>query len=291
MGLSDARVFFGVHSCSFINRTTGEPYGTLKVLKQSSLEVSGESIELTAGSSKYPWAVESGKSSAKLSLTFDEYPSFVYELFLGKKPTENGAAASGSISTLTDKSGLMVDAVTGVASVGIKAGNEADLKFTKYVVKYVSADTVDVFAYSDVDFARGTDTAFENDLLKITATPLTMTSSAVEVPDYGIELTGGSGTIAIPENSTATFEVIPVSSDSTEVVIGGSSDVYPEFECIVHGSKLGSDEIVELDVFRCQATGMGFGFSESEFSESEIEITAFYDSAKNGVFSQRTFKA
>ena len=60
MSLPQPRHFFGVHSVSPYNRTTGMFYGILQVLGGSSLDLAGELVELRGGSSRYSWAAEEG---------------------------------------------------------------------------------------------------------------------------------------------------------------------------------------------------------------------------------------
>lgn len=293
MSLDNPRIFFGVHSFTPYCRETGLPYGTALVIGQSGFSLSGELASLTGGSNKYPWAVEETNITAELSLSIKQYEDWMMQLFLGKKPTE-GTPGTGEVTTLTNKKGSVVDATSGIASVGVKAGSETDLKFTKYVVQVVDkdADTVDVYALSNIDFARGTDKQFENNLLKITATPLTITDgAAVEVPGFGIELIGGTtvnmATLGSENGDTAIFDVLPGNTKSIKARFGGSSDNFPEFGAIVVGQQRGNGEMVELDIFRLKAVGMPLGFQEKAFSEGEITAQAFYDAEKNGVFDLR----
>ena len=60
MALSAPRAFFGIHSITPYSRSDGTFYGTLKVLENSSLSLSGETIDLVGGSSKFPWGSEDG---------------------------------------------------------------------------------------------------------------------------------------------------------------------------------------------------------------------------------------
>jgi len=149
-----------------------------------------------------------------------------------------------------------------------------------------------VFALSNVDFARGTDKQFEDNLLKITAAPLAITDGvAIEIPGFGIEIVGGS-TVDMAGNNvengdTITFEALPGNSKSISARFGGSSDNFPEFGAIVVGQQRGNGEMVELDIFRLKAVGMPLGFQEKTFSEGEITAQAFYDAEKNGVFDLR----
>lgn len=211
----------------------------------------------------------------------------------GKAPTANAAEATGSVTTLTDKSGVVVNATTGIASVGVTSGDSADLKFGKYVVKVVSGTTVDVYLSTDLDIKRGTDGDFSNDLLKITSAPITIsgTGGTTALADYGLEFTGGSGTVDLESagavGDTATFEVRPPNSKSMDVVIGGSGIVSPEVGLLIYAESRSNGELFEIDIFRAKLSGMPFGFSKKEYSVAEITAQAFYDSTRDGVMSLR----
>ena len=290
MALSAARHIFGIHSITPYSRTTGLNYGTSKVLKGASLNLSGETVKLQGGSYAYSWAVEDGYMSGEISFTPSEYPEFLFELFLGKAPTES-TSGSGSTTTLTNKSGSsIVDAATGIASVGVTAGSQLNLKFGKYTAKYVSPTTIDIYCTTDADFNRGTDVVFQNDDLKITETPLTITTggSVVAVPNFGISLTGGSGTIALSATDTATFEVLPPSSRSYVVKIGGTSDRTVEFGAYLVSEPLGNGEFFVADCYRCRGIGLPIGLTPKEFSESEIKADVLYDTSENAVCQIRS---
>jgi hypothetical protein len=291
MALSTPRSLFGVHSVTPYSRENGTFYGTIKVLKGSSLSLTGEQVELTGGSSKYPWAVEESTITAELSLKVAQFEDFLFELFLGKAPTSLAAEATGNVSALVNKKGSSVmQASTGIASASAAAGSEADLKFGKYVIKAVSASTVDVYFSSDADMGRGTNGSYINDSLKITSAPLSITSSAVLIPSFGIELTGGAGTIALVVGDTATFEVRPANNGGMTVRVGSSSDSsFPEFGAIVMGSKRGN-ELVEVDCFRCKGAGMPLNFEQNAFAEAEVKVKVLYDNDKDGVFDVRYIK-
>jgi hypothetical protein len=288
MSLSAVRTIYGVHSATPYSRTNGLPYGMLRVLDGSSFSMQGELVELVGGSQPFSWDVQNGKIKAELSIKVKEFPDFLFELFLGKAPTAVTADTSGTASTITNKYGTSVVASTGIATATVKAAEKADLKFTRYIVKAVSATTVDVYALTDADFAHGVDRSFENDALKITTSALTIVqSTAVEIPDFGIELTGGAGVIALVTGDTATFEVKPVSTNSMSVTIGGSTDTYPEFGCVLVAQRNGSNEMWEVDAFRCKALGMPLGMEMAKHGEAEIKAAAFYDSTLNGVAKVR----
>jgi len=86
---------------------------------------------------------------------------------------------------------------------------------------------------------------------------------------------------------TAYFQSRPINSASTDVTVGASGDVNPEFGLILVAEKIGSGEMIEIDVFRCKGVGLPFGFAEKAFSEPKLTIKAFQDTTRNGVFSYR----
>lgn len=291
MGLKNPRVIFGIHEFTPYNRITGAFYGTVRVLSSSSLNLTGELIELKAGSNRYPWDVQDGTIDAEISLTVKEYPDFLFELFLGKAPTTTTAETSGNVSTVVNKFGSSLVAATGIASVTTKVAEKEKQKFGKYIIKVVSATTVDVYASSDVDFRRGENKSFENDALKITAAPLVITTAGViEIDGFGLEITGGAGVIAMTVGHTAEFYVSPVNSERMEVEIGATSDVFPEFGAIMIAEQKGSGEMVDVEAYRVKAIGLPLGFSEKEYSESEVTAKCFYDADKNAVMKIRYVK-
>lgn len=291
MALSAPRSTFGVHSVTPYSRTTAEPYGIFKVLGGSSVSLETELIDLFGGSNRYAWASEVGTTTAEMSLKFKELPSFAFTLFLGKAPTDNAAETGGAVSiAFANKNGTSLkSATTGIASILVKSGSTADLKFNKYVVKVASATTVNVYAYTDIDFARGTDSEYQSDLLKITVSALTVVAStATAIPGTGLELTGGSGTIGMTTGDTATLETRPINTASMEVVIGAATDSNPEFGCLVAAAKRGTSEMFYIDAYRCLAAGLPIGFEEKAWAEYESKVKLLFDSAQSGVFRIHT---
>lgn len=290
MSLSNPRVLFGIHSVAPYNRADGTFYGIAKVIGTLELNLSGKLVDLYGGSSQYPWSVQSGVISTDIKLGIKEFPDFLFQLFLGHATTDNAAEASASVTSLTNVKGTSVmNGTTGVASVAVKSGSETDVKFGYFVVKAVSATTVDVYLASDADIARGNAGSYQNDLLKITASPLTITTGATHttIPNFGVDLVGGSGAIGMTSGDTATFKSRPINTASRDVTVGVAGDVNAEFGMVVIGEKEGDGKMVEIDLYRVKGIGMPFPMKEKAFVESQIAMKAFYDSAKNGVFSIR----
>jgi len=279
------RTVFGIHSFAPYDITTGQVYGHTPIIASGEFSLSGEVIELTAGSSKYPWNVADGKITAELSLSIKEYPDFLYEIFMGKAPSV-AAMTVGSAGTLVNKYGTSVlSGTTGIASVSI-ASPATGLSTGIYTVVATAADTADVYISSDIDGITLTD----SDTLKVGSIDI----SAADANLAGIKFTKGSGTIAFVTGHTAQFSV--VSEDATSVssvTVGGLSDTFPYFGCYLYAQKQGSgagSEIFELDIFKLKSIGMPIVFTESDWSEMSITAKASYDSDRLGVFSARMIK-
>jgi hypothetical protein len=288
MSRTAARSIFGVHSFTPYSRSTGMFYGMSNILESGSLSLSGELIDLFAGSNKYQWASEQGKISAEMSLKFGEMPDFFFELFLGKAPTATTSETSGNVTTAVNKYGTSMISAVGLASVTVLAGSKANLKFGRYVIKAISGTTVKLYCSSDVDLNRGTDVAIDDDSNSVTSAALTIVAAtATDITSLGLTLTGGAGVIGMTVGDTATFDVRPVNSRASVAVIGASADVRPEFGAVLMAQKRGADELFEVNAYRCIADGMPIGFETFAWAKPEVKAKLLYDSTKDGVFEMR----
>lgn len=290
MGLPKRKTIFGVHSVTPYDPATGLPLGDIaKVVGNLTVNLTGELIELQGGSLPFPWDIEQGLVSTESTLLLREYPEFLYEAFLGKAITKNSAESGGNVTTPTNVKGTLIEATTGIADVSAKSGSEADLKTGKYAIKAVSATTVNVYALSDIDFSNGTALTYVDETLKINESPITVSGSGgtVDIPSTGLEITGGSGTVAMTADDTLTFEVRAINNGSQEVIIGDVNFKLPEIGLLCYAQKKGDSAIYELDIFKAKGSGAPIAFAEKAYSEAEIPVRAFYDETKGGVFKQR----
>jgi len=289
MSLSDPRIIYGVHSISPYSRADKMPYGILKVIGSANIALNADLDQLYAGSNRFAWAAESKTVSAELTAKVKAYPGFLFALFLGATVTDSTADTAGAVTTLTDAYGSsVVDAVTGIASVSVKAAQKANLKFGKYVVKALTSSTIGVYLLSDIDITRGTDVVYADDTLKLTLSTVTITSGAgTDIDELGLTFTGGSGTIALVTGDTATFEVKPPSTKSTEVIVGKSTDTFPAFGALLLSQKRSTGEMFEIDAHNCVGGGLPINFEENDFSQPELKMTCLYDSSLNKVFTIR----
>lgn len=292
MGLSKPQMLYGVHSLTLYNRETFEPYGIIKVIGSLSTALSGQFNDIFGGSSRYAWDSEPGVIDSTLTGTIKELPNFAFEKFLGASVTENAAETAGNVGTLTNKKGTSImSATTGIASAEVKSGSEADLKSGLYVVKAISATTVNIYCMSDYDFSTGTDKEFQDDDLSLLATAITITASeATELTGFGLTVTGGSGTIAFEVGDTAYFYVRKVNSGSDIISVGAANSVFPEFGAIIASQQRGNGDTFETQFYRCQAIGLPVTLNEQDWLNADITIKALYDSTEGKVMSMRRIR-
>lgn len=288
MGLSQPKTIFGIHSMTPYNRDSLVPYGTARVLQGSTLTLEGETVELRGGSNKFSWAIEDGDfTTAEIAFTMSEYPNWLFELFGGKAPTQRVAETSGDVSNVENKKGTSIVSATGLLA-GVTVNTDTDLKTGTYVIQADAADAFSVYAMSDADFGRGTSLEFIDDSLKIAEfTSVAGTGSTHAIPELGIEFVADASATAFTAGDTASFEIRAINQESRDVVIGGLSDVFPEFGAFLYAQKSGSGQIFEIEAFKAKALGLGLGAERKQFGENDYTATLTYDSVKNGILRIR----
>lgn len=288
MSLSNPRILYGIHSISPYSRTDGLPYGILKVIGSANLALTSDLEQLFAGSNKFAWAAENKTVATELTAKVKAYPGFLFSLFLGATVSDVGVDTAGTTSTLTNKLGSSVVAATGIASVAVLVASKANLKFGKYVVKVLTATTIGIYLLSDIDISRGTDGVYVDDTLKLTISTITITTGGnSDVADFGLRFVGGAGTIAMTVGDTATFEVLPPSTQSSSIVVGKSTDTFPAFGALLLAQKRATGEMFEIDAHNCTGGGLPINLEEQAFSQPELKMTCLYDSALDRVFTMR----
>jgi len=271
--MTNQNSIFGVHSITPYDLASGKPLSKkpFEVAGTFSAALTQEIIELNGGSSFDAFDTELGLRTFEGSMLLREYPSSLIEIALGTKPTENAAETNGSVTTIRNVEGNSIASATGIASVGVKTGSEVDVPFASYTVQAVSATTVDVFVYSDVDFAQGTDKVFVAGTHKITPTPLTISmAGTTEIPDFGIEFTGGGGTIAMLIGETAVFDSRPINTSSRTVTIGSALARPKNIGLIAYTQRKSDGSMYKLNIFNALVAGLPIALAEKAFSEAEI---------------------
>lgn len=293
MALSNPIIHLGVHSITpYCRRATqviggntffrGEPFGEFRVLGDASFNMAASAAPLFGGSNAFPWANEILQVSSEFTMTIKEAPNMLYALYAGATITSTAASATGSVVALVAATGTTIGAsAVGVVSAGVKSGSDTDLKFGYYAVVYVSATTVDVYGMTDLQFAKATALTSVDDLLKITESALTIvTDTAVEIPNTGVELTGGSGTIAIVANDVGIFQVVPAHGGIDTIDFGKSGLTFPEHGLYVTGKERSSGELIDINLYKVQvSSGLNVPLLEADYQSSDITVIALQDSA------------
>lgn len=285
MALSANRIVYGIHSLAPYRRADKLPYGILKVLGGGAISLAAEFEDLFGGSNKYAWASEAKTISSEFTTTVKSMPDFLFEIYLGASVVTTAAAALGTVrQAIANVKGATVVAATGIASVGIKAGSEADLKDGIYVVKAVTPTTYDVYIMTDIAFDKGTDVNFENDALKITSAPITLVqSAAADVPNFGLEITGGAGTIAMVADDTAWFSVSAAHGGISEITIGKTSASFPEHGVVALSQKRSDSSLFEIEIFKAVGAGFPLSLEETVFAIPELTTKLLYDEAEDAI--------
>lgn len=288
MGAKYNRINYGIHSICPFSIATGMPYGILKVLGGGTLTMTSEFEELFGGSNKYAWAVEAKTISSEWTATVKSMDDFMFELFLGAKVTTTAASATGTVGDLANIKGTSAfQATTGIATVTAKTGSAADLKDGIYVGKVASATTVDIYALTDIEFKKEGNVnplTYVDESLKITATPLTVVaSSAVEIVGLGVELNGGSGTIAMTIGDTFRFSVRSAHNGISTIEFGSALTTFPEHRQLCLGQKRANGDTFELELHRVIGGGMPIPFEEQTFAIPELAMKIVQDPCKDGV--------
>lgn len=286
MALSPIVDNFGFHRATLYNVDTGVPYGTLRVVGSANISSSGELIPLDGGSNLRNWRNERGVITEEGEILFREIPDIIFELFAGKQPTAVSGEALGFVSTVTNKFGTSaVDATTGIASVTATPGDETDLKYGIYAIEVVTATTVNVYGLNSADFQQGTSVEYVDDSLLLNAAPLTITSGGTTVlADFGLDINGGGGAIAMTPGDTAIFEVRAINQGSSTVVIGGETDCFTNFGMILESQRQGNGQKMFLDIFEVVASGLPVSFVEKGWGEYTTPFKMNYVSSRGGVY-------
>lgn len=282
MVMSAKKTIFGIDSITFYNPRTRVLYGTLQILGNGTFEMTGEQIKLKGGASKFDWAVEQGNIESVINMTIKEYPNFLYEIALGKKPTTIAPSNGAVVNVMNYNGTSLLDDTNGIADVVPKAGKEGNLKFGTYTVVATGPKSIQIFCDTGVDLNRGVPVEFLADDLSVT--PVTLLTDAVDkdFDDLGFTLEM-IGTSAFTVGDTMTFEVLPPNDGGMEVVVGGINDTFPAVGAIIVTQKQANGQVFMIDAPNCSAAGLNLGGAEKAFTETPVQMSVAYSNRIRGV--------
>ena len=299
MPLERRRTSFGINMMTALNKETGKPYGTIKVLGGVSGDMTRDTMDLHGGTNPHPFDSEPGNVNPELSLRVKEFHPMLYEL-AGYTRTDIASNVGGEVSSaIANKNGTSaVDATTGMASVSKVSGKDKDVKDGYYIVEVVSATTVHVYSAFDNEFdldkssdKSATALSYQNDLLRITETALTIpgTGGTVEIPGTGIEITGGSGAIAMTIGDTAIFETRSQNDGGYQLTYGESPEPI-EFHMVLTSGTKSNGEFVREHWYRVKLQNVPGGMDEKAWKEADITVKVLYDQERGKLFDRFDIK-
>lgn len=162
-------------------------------------------VQQKSGNNEFAVAVGTGEAEGTITATIQQYSLELLEILAPKESIiTSDSSGTPSISSSNAKGISVLNVTTGLI-IGLKAGAEASLKAGAYIVIARSASTVDVIATTK-DFKTNAQGVLNASPLSIT------TGTSVDVLDQdgnatGLELTGGSGTIAFIEGDFAKADI------------------------------------------------------------------------------------
>lgn len=283
------KYIFGIKHAIIYDRITFIPKGIFEVIGGANFTREIEKLLLEGGHNNSPYAVEAGTPSNEISMTLREYPNFAFEEFdnaiISGNETEG---ATGFVDSIANKKGTSVfDATTGIASIAAKTGSEDKIPFGRLIFVAVTTTTIDV--YLDGDKVDG-QIPILSDLPKI-ASGITIpgTGGTVDIANYGITITGGSGSIALVVDDTAYAKTRPENTKVDIIKVKEDSAV-EYFGLVLTLPKNSEKEQIIIRFPKIAVSGMSFNATSREFSEYEQVMTPLYDSDEDLLYEMQRIK-
>ena len=290
-----ARSLFGIKSILLYRLSNRKPYGPpLEVIASGGVNLPADFEDLTGGAERFVLASEPKLITPEMNIVTKDFRDYLYELFMGATVTRNAAELTGNVGTTSNVKGTSVfDATDGIASIAALGGSEVNLKFGKLVIVAISPTTINILYPSNIDLNRGVDVEFENDELEVLAADVTIPplGATVDIVSLGLQITGGSaGSIVMVVDDTAELDVRPINKGNSVIDIGASNSEFPEFGAILYAQKRGSQEMFEIECYRCIGAGFPHNFEEKVFAQAELTIKVLKDFDRDLVMRMRAIE-
>ena len=278
-GLTYPTGLYGLWSLTLKDRVSQLPQAFFKVIGEFTFPNEADMEDYVGGSDKFVRASEPKYFKADGTLMIKEFLAKTYQYLGGATATIGTAEPSGAVTTLANAQGTSVMAATGLASVSLTANASADLKAGNYTIKAASANTIDVYCDSDIDFGGvwtdGTVGAFQDDTLKITPTPLSISeATGAALSGFGLTFTGGASATAFTIGDTATFEVRPANVANEVTTIGDRNTFLKSYSVSAYSApKSITGEIIYIYMPIVQFSGIGsLGLKEYAWVNSSAKV-------------------
>ena len=238
---------------------------TLRALQSVQYNNDIEAVKNIGGDADAAWMIEGGQPDPSLSIVATELRAGLYNAVEDVTVTTVAASATGSIGTLTNKSGTSIKNVTnGINAVAVSSTNGANIQAGTYIFKKGStATTCDIFGVSLTDTLTDIDNLLVKDVNCGTA-------GTVEVPAAGIAITV-IGTPVFVEGDVAVCEQVrPVHEGVNTIQVGGSSSPTIKRVTLIQPKQTTGDIYVITVPKVFFPGGLPFGAATRAFSEITI---------------------
>ena len=261
MTIEKVRDFFGIRYLIPYDIDTKLPIVVLRAVGEISFENEIESVDLVGGHADAPYDTEFGQPSPVMSGTVREYPAELFQIMETFTITENAAEASGAIGTPTNHQGTSIFKNPGITNITANPSQLANLKFGMYVLKATAATTLSLYIAGLVDDFDDIEALVESSIS-------TTTTASVAINTQGIVLTV-TGVPNYTVGDTCAFEVRPVNTGSTQVLVGaGTAPSNFGVRCVFPRK---TDGVLHyIDVFNVSGRGMPWKGVSREWSEFAI---------------------
>lgn len=276
--MEQPKVMRGLHSLVIRDYETGVPISLIRSSDDFKLtpKVDKAALENSRGTIDE----DIGATTWEMSFTGYEYIEDLMELQFGGNKTD--LAAGPSIQFLKNVYGTSAyNPTTGVAGVTVETAT--DIKPGLYVGKVKTATTVSLYCLSDASFQDGTnkeylsqDCLIADDLAIVTAGGETL------VTGFGINLVGGSGTIAMTIGDTFEFYVHGANA-GFKLDIGLANTEYGYASVMATPKKKGGlYNAILVHKFLLEPHELNVG---KDYSKWEVKATCILDSVTGCPFS------
>ena len=125
-------VLFGAHTIAILDPSNGYlPYtdSIFEIIGNINVNSTFENVDLMGGSNQYPFASESGVANAEVQMTIRQLNQGLMQSAVAAAVASTIASTTGTVDNFVNtKNSTVKQASTGIASVSVLSGSEANLK-------------------------------------------------------------------------------------------------------------------------------------------------------------------
>lgn len=280
MTQKSVRSYSGVQDVMIARISDGKPLAHIRGMGDFTFERSEEKAKLVVGKKTY--ATKTTKITRNVKIQLKEYYAELNQLMTGGQLTKHASNSAGEVVEEANVLGTSIlAAATGITSIEVDATHLANLKEGWYLIEAVDANSINLYAYSELDDKEILD---EKGLL--TEAPIDITSAGeVDLTELGLTITGGSGTIAFTPGNTAKFYVRPPYSEAWELLMSGDDAVDDVMVIVTIQRDKGAAVLFNFP--KASPGGMSFNAPENDYGTWDLSFEPLDDPISNSYASMR----